>query len=178
MDQRWPRALRALVFIAMVTGCASTRPDRDADVPVILKAPVSQVAAAQAHARGVQIYECRPSKDDPQRFEWTFRAPEADLYDHAGKRVGKHFAGPTWEANDGSKVVGEVIARDAGPDPTAIPWLLLRASSATGTGMFGQTQSIQRLHTSGGKAPADGCDQTQVGRQLREAYSADYRFFR
>jgi len=126
----------------------------------------------------VQIYDCKPNKDDPARFEWVFRAPEAELFDAAGKNIGKHYAGPTWESNDGSKVVGEVKARDNSPDPNAIPWLLLSAKSTSGNGVFSQTQSIQRVHTAGGNAPAAGCSQAQAGKELRVPYKAMYYFYR
>jgi len=56
--------------------------------------------------------------------------------------------------------------------------LLLRATSATGPGAFSQVKSIQRLHTVGGKAPADGCSPAQSGQVLRVPYSAEYLFYR
>lgn len=178
MNQRRLDALGAFSLIPVLAGCATSHPQPASTIPEQLRAPPSQVLATQVHASGVQIYECRPSKGDATRFEWTFRAPEADLSDRTGKIVGKHYAGPTWEAKDGSKVVAEVIARDNGPDPAAIPWLLLRTTSATGSGVFSQTQSIQRLHTVGGKAPAEGCNETQNGNQVRVPYTADYLFYR
>jgi hypothetical protein len=55
--------------------------------------------------------------------------------------------------------------------------LLLRAKSSSGRGIFGRTVSVQRLNTSGGKAPASGCDQTQIGKEARVPYSADYYFY-
>ena len=148
-----------------------------ADVPENLKVPATQTLAMTVQARGVQIYECSASKTDPSRFEWAFKAPEAELFDQAGKRIGKHYAGPTWESDDGSKVVGAVKARDDGPDANAIPWLLLSATSAEGNGIFGKTQSVQRLKTVGGKAPADGCNQAQLGKIARVSYSATYTFY-
>ena len=111
------------------------------------------------------------------RFEWSFKAPEAELFDSDGKKIGRHYAGPTWEANDGSKVVGEVKAKDNGPDPNAIPWLLLSAKSTSGSGIFSQTQSIQRLNTVGGQAPAEGCNQAQFGKETRVPYKAKYYFY-
>ncbi len=108
-------------------------------------------------ATGVQIYACAARKDDAAKFEWTLVAPEAELFDAAGKKIGRHYAGPTWEATDGSKVVGELKARDDGPDPNAIPWLLLAAKSTSGSGVLSKTTSIQRLRTVGGKAPSEGC---------------------
>jgi hypothetical protein len=81
----------------------------------------------------VQIYECKPTAN-PARFEWVLRAPEAELFDTSGKKIGKHYAGPTWELSDGSKVIGELRARDDGPDVNAIPWLLLSVKSSAGGG--------------------------------------------
>jgi hypothetical protein len=147
------------------------------DVPESLKVPPTQTLAVAVQARGVQIYECGVSKADPARFEWIFKAPEAELFDKAGKRIGKHYAGPTWESDDGSKVVGAAKARDDGPDANAIPWLLLSATSAEGNGIFGKTQSVQRVNTVGGKAPADGCNQAQLGKIARVSYSATYNFY-
>ena len=178
MDRRRLEALGTLFFIAVLAGCATPHDEPASPIPELLRAPAAQVLSTQVHASGMQIYECQPSKDDPARFAWTLRAPDAELFDATGRSFGKHYAGPTWEANDGSKVVGEVVARDNGPDPTAIPWLLLRATSASGSGAFGQTQSIQRLHTFGGKAPAEGCSPTQKGKELRVPYAADYLFYR
>ena len=73
-------------------------------------------------------------------------------------------------------MVGELKAKDDGPDPAAIPWLLLSAKSTTGIGVFARTQSIQRLNTVGGKAPAEGCDQAHAGKEARIAYKATYAF--
>ena len=99
------------------------------------------------------------------------------MLDNQGNKVGKHYAGPTWEANDGSKVVGEVLAKDNGPDPAAIPWLLLRAKANAGSGIFSRITNVQRLNTQGGKAPADGCTQAKAGTELRMPYTADYYFY-
>src|SRR6266700_8281861 len=141
-------------FVALLAGCASAQIRMNAVVPENLKVPSTQTLSVVAQATGVQIYECAASKTDPTRFEWAFKAPEAQLVDNAGKSIGKHYAGPTWESNDGSKAVGEVKARDDGPDVNAIPWLLLSAKSTSGVGILGRTASVQRVQTVGGKAPA------------------------
>ena len=164
-------------FVTLLSGCASVGTGMAPAVPETLKAPATQTLAVVAQAVGAQIYECNASKTDPARFEWVFKAPEAELFDNAGKRIGKHYAGPTWESDDGSKVVGEVKARDDGPDVNAIPWLLLSAKSAEGNGIFGKTQSVQRVKTVGGKAPADGCNQAQLGKVARVPYRATYNFY-
>jgi len=149
-----------------------------AEVPDKLQVPAGQVLAFDLPARGVQIYVCTARKDDATKFEWTLKAPEAELFDASGKGVVKHYAGPTWEAGDGSMVVGEVKARDDGPDPNAIPWLLLSAKATSGNGMLGNIVSVQRLHTVGGKAPADGCSEAaHAGREVRVLYRARYAFY-
>jgi hypothetical protein len=163
-------------FLAFLSGFASADLGA-ADVPENLKVPATQTLAVSVQARGVQIYECRVNEADPARFEWIFKAPEAELFDKVGKRIGKHYAGPTWEADDGSKAVAAAKERYDGPDVNAIPWLLLSVTSAEGNGIFGKTQSVQRLKTAGGKAPADGCDQAQLGKVARVNYRAVYDFY-
>jgi hypothetical protein len=147
-------------------------------IPDALQPPAGQVLALAARASGVQIYECKAAKDDPSQFSWTLKAPEADLKDLSGKPVGKHYAGPTWESSDGSKVMGEVVAKHDAPNAAAIPWLLLRAKSTSGSGIFSAVTSIQRLQTSGGTAPANGCDSSHSGKESRVPYSAVYRFYK
>lgn len=148
------------------------------EVPDKLKVPADQMLALDLRGVGVQIYVCAARKDDASKSEWALKAPEAELFDAAGKKVGKHYAGPTWEADDGSKVVGELKARDDGPDPNAIPWLLLSAKSTSGSGILSRTTSVQRVRTVGGKAPADGCAQAaDAGREVRVPYQAAYYFY-
>ena len=112
-------AMTQMLFVAFVVGCATSRFGTIPLVPENLRTPATEVLSLETEATGVQIYECNASKDQPTRFEWVFRAPEADLFDRAGNNIGKHYAGPTWESNDGSKVVGEVKAQIAGPDSGA-----------------------------------------------------------
>ena len=167
-------AANLIASTALLTGLSGVA---SADVPENLRVPATQTLALSVQARGVQIYECGVSKADPARFEWIFKAPEAELFDRAGNRIGKHYAGPTWEADDGSTVAAAAKERDDGPDANAIPWLLLSVTSAEGNGVFGHTLSVQRLNTSGGKAPADGCNQAQLGKIARVNYRAIYNFY-
>jgi hypothetical protein len=176
MKLRGITAIGHLSAIAIITGCATSNVDSVPSVPGPLRVPASQTLIREVQANGVQIYECKASKDDPGRFDWTFKAPEAELRDQAGNIFGRHYAGPTWEAYDGSRVVGDVRARDNGSDPNAIPWLLLSTTSASGRGVLSQTKSIQRINTSGGKAPAGGCNEAQVGKEVRVPYKAEYVF--
>jgi len=138
-------------------------------IPESLKPAANESLKRVISAKGVQIYECREQK-------WVFVAPEADLYDSSGNRVGRHFAGPRWEATgDGSRVIGAVKARADAPEANAIPWLLLSTKSEGGHGYFSDVTSIQRVATHGGTAPGIAC--THDGLQARVAYTADYNFF-
>jgi len=170
-------ALTSSSVVAFLAGCAQLGVGTVPAVPENLKPPTTEVLSLVTEATGVQIYECNAAKNAPARFEWTFKAPEAELFDRAGYKIGKHYAGPTWESNDGSKVVGEVKARDNGPDANAIPWLLLSAKSTSGTGFFARTKSVQRVNTVGGVSPAEACSQAQSGKMARVAYKATYYFY-
>ena len=97
--------------------------------------------------------------------------------DEDGKKIAKHYAGPTWEANDGSKVVGEVLKKLDAKKPGAVPWLLLQAKTHEGTGTFARVTYIQRVDTEGGVAPAAGCDQAHVNTEARVDYRANYYFY-
>lgn len=163
--------------LLLVAGCTSN-PVAPPDVPAALRPPPDQSALLEALAKGVQIYECAAKPDAPSAFAWTFRAPEAALTDRSGRSIGGHYAGPTWESVDGSTVVGEVEARDPGPDGSAIPWLLLTAKSTSGTGDFGGTKSIQRVNTRGGVAPSRPCSAANAKQVVRVPYTATYYFYR
>ena len=164
-------------LMGLLAGGAASSALKTDDIPAPLRVPTNSVLTLRAHAAGVQIYQCRADKDDAARIAWSLKEPEADLFDHAGNKIGKHYAGPTWEATDGSKVTGEVVARANSPDPNAVAWLLLSAKSTSGSGVFGRVRFIQRLHTVGGNAPSDGCNQASAGGEVRVAYSAEYWFY-
>jgi len=153
---------------------------QDPEVPANLKVPAGNKLVFQAFAKGVQIYRCTQDPADTNRFAWVFVAPDADLYAHAdfSGPVGRHYAGPTWESTDGSKVVGIKLQQADSPDPGAIPWLLLRSASGSGSGVLGKVTFIQRVHTSGGKAPATIADKAHKGQEARVAYTAEYFFYR
>ena len=125
----------------------------------------------------MQIYECRAKAGSAAGAEWAFVAPDAQLFDAAGRPSGKHYAGPHWEDGDGSKVVASVKARADAPTADAIPWLLLTARSVGGDGRLAKVTSIQRINTVGGVAPVGGCDASTLGRSARVPYSADYVLF-
>ncbi len=141
-----------------------------------LKPGANESVAMIVPAKGVQIYECRAKKDQAGAYEWTFVAPEADLFDASGKKIGRHYAGPHWESTDGSKIAGTVKESADAPQADAIHWLLLVTKSVGSQGSFSQITSIQRVNTVGGAAPKTGCSQSTVGTTARIPYTADYYF--
>jgi Protein of unknown function (DUF3455) len=164
--------------VLLVAACASQqRPTPMVNVPDKLKPGANESLAMIVPARGVQIYECRARKDRVGEYEWAFVAPEADLFDARGNRTGRHYAGPHWEATDGSKIVGAVKERADAPVADAIPWLLLAAKSVGSEGSFSKVTSVQRVNTVGGVEPKAGCSQAAVGTPARTNYTADYYFF-
>jgi hypothetical protein len=168
----------AFVLVLLVAVCACARPPRSmVEVPDKLKPGANESVAMIVPAKGVQIYECRAKKDQAAGYEWAFVAPEADLFDARGARIGRHYAGPHWESTDGSKIVGTVKERVDAPVADAIPWLLLAARSVGPAGAFSKVTSIQRVNTAGGVAPGAGCSQAAVGTPARINYTADYYFF-
>ncbi len=167
----------ALGAALLATACASPS---TVPVPETLKPAANETLAMIVAAKGVQIYECRARKDGTG-VEWAFVAPDADLFDAYGMPIGRHGAGPYWQARDGSRVVGSVKARadapNPGANPGAIPWLLLTTKSTAAQGAFSATTSIQRVNTVGGVAPATGCNADATGKSTRVPYTADYVFY-
>lgn len=148
------------------------------EVPITIAVPEGNKLFQTGHAVGVQIYSCNPTSGG---YGWAFVAPRANLYDDHGKLIMTHFAGPTWQAKDGSFAVGR---REAGVtvDPTAIDWLLLSVPSANvghdGDQLAGVT-FIQRITTSGGLAPdAEECNAETAGNLAEVPYTADYYFWK
>ncbi len=158
--------------------------------PPALAVPAGATLAIHDQGTGVQIYTCTPSGGaggaagsgadaGAITYSWVLQGPDAKLLDATGAQVGTHTIGPAWNSSDGSVVNGIKVEQVNAPAtaPGAIPWLLLRASSTTGTGVFSNVTYVQRLNTSGGAAPATGCDSSTSGMDTRVAYTADYYFY-
>jgi hypothetical protein len=119
----------------------------------------------RAVGSGDQVYGC-------VNGGWALTAPDAKLLNQDGSVIGRHFAGPTWQLNDGSWVKGRAVAKQVAPDATAVPWLLL--DSVGGTGRLGTVRFIQRTETHGGNAPDGSCSQNAM---RRVPYTATYSFY-
>lgn len=161
--------IRSLLLCLAAAACSQTPEIGDA-----LQPGAAESLAMVVPAKGVQIYECRAAQDT---YAWAFVAPEADLYDTRGRVIGRHGAGPYWQALDGSRVTGTVKAKLDAPAAGSIPWLLLGTRSTGPDGAFSDVTSIQRVNTAGGVAPSAPCTRDTAGAKARVHYIADYRFF-
>jgi len=72
--------------------------------------------------------------------------------------------------------VGSLPPLSVTVDTNAISWLRLTALNPEGPGVFAGTTFIQRVNTTGGKAPS--ANGTFVGQVARIPYTADYFFYR
>jgi hypothetical protein len=157
----------AFLLPALLAGASMAQ-----DVPAKLLPPVGVTKIGTYLGKGVQIYSCTVHDTVPG---WTLKAPEAQLTDANGAVFAKHYAGPTWEAADGSKAVGKMMETVPSPTAGAVPWLLLSATSS-GAGILSGTRFVQRINTAGGIAPSGACP--EPGAEQRVPYSADYVFYR
>jgi hypothetical protein len=141
-------------------------------IPDILNVPAGNVLLLRAYGRGVQKYTCPVSATSAAVPHAILLAGDRDK----GDLVAIHFAGPTWQALDGSSVVGDSANAKhfPAPDPDGVDWLLLPAQSTAGNGLFSRVTYIQRLYTDGGKPPAS-CNQNQT--EVLVEYSAQYFFY-
>jgi hypothetical protein len=144
------------------------------DLPPLIRVPPQHTVEFSFKAQGFQIYKC-VLEQDSGKLVWSFVAPEAELFDQAGKQVGRHFAGPAWKLDDGSEVLGKLKVKTDAPDGSGIPWLLLEAQQRSGR--FGAINLVQRVHTNGGAPPPIVGDE-KIGSEIRVPYKAEYRFLR
>lgn len=159
-----------LVAVSLICAALGASP-AFAQIPDAIAAP-GETVVATFHAEGAQIYDCKA--DATGKLAWAFREPIATLL-HDGATVGRHYAGPTWEASDGSAVTGKAVANAPGSSPGDIPWLKLDVVARRGAGTLAGATTVQRTNTHGG-AVSGACD--KAGGFLSVPYSADYVFLR
>lgn len=161
--------LRAPIVVRMVSLASSSiiATSALAELPAPIAAP-GEVEIALIHAEGAQIYECKA--DMSGKLVWQFREPVAALFEN-GQTIGRHYAGPTWELDDGSRVTGKVTGRAPGATTRDIQLLKLEVTSSHAIGRLKDVTTILRLKTKRGMADGD-CD--RAGSLLSAPYSADY----
>ena len=129
-----------------------------------------------ATANGVQIYTSVAETGGAAR--WMLEAPLARLTGRDGKIVIYHYAGPSWEAADGSKIVRDKdtpVKSVPAPNATAdIPWLLIKVTADPAPGVLSKVGFVQRVSTHGGVAPAT--PPTRADTKVGAPYTATYAF--
>ena len=170
-------AALAVVALALSAhpGSAQTGMQAKVEIPAAITPP-GMTSYLTVPAKGVQIYTC--SKNAAGAWAWSFKAPEAELFDTQQNKIGKHYAGPTWEGEDGGRVVAAAKANVPAPTGNDIPWLWLEVKSSEGSGQFTQAKAIQRILTLGGTAPPQGCDEANANKESRVPYTAIYLFLK
>jgi hypothetical protein len=162
-------AIRLIVVAASATALNAQQPAGSIDVPEGARVVLT------AKGDGVQIYSCSDSNGG---FKWVLKGPDAKLLDADGKVIGTHFAGPTWQLNDGGLVQGELPVPKQSPEKGSIPWLKLSAKAGTASGSLASVAIIRRTETHGGVAPASGCQTSaDAGKTVQVPYTATYTFY-
>jgi len=168
----------ALITVALAVGPPAHAAPAVPDVPATIAVQDGHKPYLLGHASGVQIYTCLTL---PGGYAWSPATPRADLRDDSGAVIVRHFAGPSWQAKDGSLVRASRVD-GVTVDPTAIAWLLLKQTSATPGAdgdRLGATTYIQRLQTTGGLTPpAADCNAGAAGSAREIPYTADYLFWK
>lgn len=147
-------------------------------LPEAVKVPSGNKIAMETVGTGEITYECREKANAAGQTEWVFAGPQATLSDRSGKKVGTYYGPPaTWEANDGSKLTGtQVAVAPAGAGN--IPYQLVKANPAMGSGAMTGVTYIQRVALKGGVAPASECSAATKGKREVVKYQADYIFWK
>lgn len=160
--------LSALAILAAGLGAGAAMAQAP-QVPAAVAVPGAKTVAT-FQGVGAQIYECKAGSDG--KLGWSFREPIAALIDN-GKTVGRHYAGPTWEDADGSKLVAKASGNAPGATPDDIAWLKLDVVKHQGRGLLSRVTTVQRLDTHGGGLKGS-CD--KAGDFKSVPYSATYVF--
>src|SRR5262245_39035241 len=164
----------ALAAFSLVAQVAMAGPPSPTGVPgQIQPDESSNKVFLIGHGVGVQIYTCNGSVG-------SSAVPRANLYDDNGHLIISHFAGPSWQAADGSKAVGTVVDKVI-MDESAIPWVLLSAKTTPGPdgNRLVDTSFIQRLDTVGGLTPPTvDCNAATAGKVVEVPYTAEYVFWK
>lgn len=192
MLQRIIFLVGAVVFALAVTlsqsqhAQAGSAPITPPDVPTIIQVPAGNQPFRVAHAIGTQNYVCLSTG-------WASAAygPQATLFNDNNEQILTHFLGaypvgsdayfPAWQDSRDTSIVWASAVKDAKytPDPTAIPWLLLKvvgkAVGPTGGDKMTVTTYIQRVNTTGGLIPTREC---APGDRALVPYTANYYFYK
>ena len=177
-------SVSAAALLAACGSMSSSQPSSgmafsQASLPPSIQVPAGNKVAWETVGKGDITYECKDKASMPGQVEWTFAGPDAKLMDRSGKQVGKYYGPPaTWEANDGSKLTATQLAV-APSTAGALPYQLVKANPAMGSGALTGVTYIQRVNLTGGVAPANmACTMANKGQKTTVPYQADYIFYK
>jgi Protein of unknown function (DUF3455) len=174
--------LSAVAAAALLSACGSMMPMAPTfsqeGLPAAVMVPAGNKVALESVGVGEITYECRDKANAPGMTEWVFVGPKAALNDRSGKQIGTYYGPPaTWEALDGSKITGTQVA--VAPSSAGnLPFQLVKANPAMGTGAMTGVSYIQRVALKGGVAPASECSPAKKGTKEIVKYQADYIFWK
>jgi hypothetical protein len=185
--------LTAVLFAVMLIGCKKDKTDdvsspayqinqsNHLTIPAAIELPADlpggHLRVATYYAEGVQKYKAQAKAGSAGIFEWVFVAPQANLYNGSNKKIGTHGAGPFWELSSTDSIFAQHFtpSRTAPSPDGSIDWLLLMPKvGKTATGIFAEVAYIQRIATTGGKAPLT--PPTSALETAEINYTAIYRF--
>lgn len=147
-------------------------------LPDTVRVPAGNTVSLETVGVGEITYECREKTNAAGQYEWVFVGPTAVLNGRDGKQIGKYYGPPaTWESMDGSKVTATQLAI-APSGAGNIPFQLVKANPAMGSGAMLGVSYIQRVATKGGVAPASQCSVNTAGKKEVVKYQADYIFYK
>ena len=177
--------LGSVAAAALLAACGSmapmgaSAPYSQTSLPPTVQVPAGNKVSWETVGSGDITYECRDKAGMPGQTEWVFVGPDAVLKDRAGKQVGKYYGPPaTWEAMDGSKLTATQLAV-APAGAGNLPYQLVKANPAMGTGALTGVTYIQRVALKGGVAPSDQpCTAMTKGQKTTVKYQADYIFWK
>jgi hypothetical protein len=196
--------MKRSVLVALLGACLSLLPAGARAnrlgrplVPPNLEVPSGHKPFLVGFGVGTQNYVCLPTSSTTTPFAWTPTGPQATLFGHLDEQLTTHFLSPnpdeggtaraTWQhSRDTSAVWGQAIESSTDStfvEPGAVPWLLLRVvgseAGPNGGRRLAEATYIQRVHTSGGVAPATGCSEAgNVGARAFVPYTTDYYFYK
>jgi hypothetical protein len=174
------------------------------DVPPELRVEDGSHPFLVGHAIGTQNYVCVPSATSNTGVAFVLFTPEATLFNDDGDQLITHFFSPnrdsgdpnispavtadsairpTWQhSRDGSTVWAKLHPNGTVLVKGTIPWLLLDKVGVepglAGGDILTKTTQIQRLNTTGGVAPPEGCTSpSNLGNTAFVDYTADYFFY-
>ena len=167
---------------ALLAACGTMSPSlpmfSQDSLPETIKVPAGNKIALETVGAGDITYECRDKANTPGATEWVFVGPRATLVDRSGKQVGTYYGPPaTWEAMDGSKITGTQVA--VAPSSAGnLPFQIVKANPAMGSGAMTGVTFIQRVALKGGVAPSTVCSPASKGAKEIVKYQADYIFWK